>query len=245
MIKTYDFQYSDPITNELFEGVISWNSRIKGKKPGILVAHAYRGQGALELLKTKQLAQLGYVGFAIDMYGKGIRASSPEEAQMLMDNLDTNRPLLLRRILLALENLKMHEEVDPSRIGAIGFCFGGKCVLDLARSGAEIDGVASFHGLYDAPKMENNTAIKASILVLHGWEDPLANPESVAALGNELTARNADWQIVVYGNTGHAFTNPSAKSRETGLFFQADSNSRAWQSMENFFEELFKKTKIK
>lgn len=222
-----------------YEGVIVWDDAMKGLKPGILVSHMWSGQSDFEVEKATELAKLGYVGFAIDNYGKGRRADGPEEAEKLMDELNSNRPLLLERMLLAVETLKNHTEVDASQLGAIGFCFGGKCVLDLARSGVEIRGVVSFHGLLDPPPSHPNKEIKSTILVLHGWEDPMALPDAIIKLSHELSKFNADWNIHVYGHTGHAFTNPKAKFPEKGLFFEPKSSKRSWNSMVYFFDEAF------
>lgn len=241
MIKTHKLSYFDPETGDEFEGVICSDTSIQGKKPGVLIAHAFGGQGEFDVNKAQELAKLGYVGFAIDMYGKGKRASNPQEAGTLMKVLNDDRSLLLRRILLALVILKEQEEVDTDKIGAIGFCFGGKCVLDLARSGVDIRGVVTFHGVPDKPKDKVDKPILASILLLHGWDDPLATPDKMIALTQELTNCNADWQLHAFGHTGHAFTNPKANSPQTGSFYMESSDKRSWQAMVNFFEEVFSK----
>lgn len=230
--------YKDAKANP-YEGVIVWDDSIKDPKPGILVSHMWSGQSDFEVDKATELAKLGYVGFAIDNYGKGRRANGPEEAQILMDALNNDRPLLLERMLLAIKALKNHRAVNASLIGAIGFCFGGKCVLDLARSGVDICGVVSFHGLLDPPPAHPNKEIKSAILVLHGWEDPMALPDDMVKLSHELNKYNADWNMHVYGHTGHAFTNPKAKFPEKGLFFEPRSNKRSWNSMVYFFNEVF------
>ncbi|MCJ7467012.1 MAG: dienelactone hydrolase family protein [Maribacter sp.] len=239
MIQTEAIQYTSPESGKIFEGFICWDTTTATKKPGVLVAHTFRGQSQFEINKAKELAELGYVGFAIDMYGKGRRANTPEEAQLLMDELNADRPLLLHRIILALNTLQNKPQVDAEKIGAIGFCFGGKCVLDLARSNAILKGVASFHGVYDAPKITYSGPIKASILILHGWEDPLGTPAQLEELAHELTKRQADWQILAFGHTGHAFTNPQAQFPKKGMFYQKSSNNRAWKAMANFFEDIF------
>ena len=237
MITTKKITYSN--TKETFQGVLAWNASIPTKRPMVLVAHAFLGQSQFEEAQAIALAKLGYVGFAIDMYGEGKRATTVEESRALMNELNTNRPLLLERIALALQTAKAFEFADPNNIAAIGFCFGGKCVLDLARSGASLKGIASFHGVYDPPHLTDHTPIKASVLILHGWDDPLATPEQTVALAKELTARKADWTISTYGNTGHAFTNPKANSPETGKFFHKKAADRSWKSLTNFLEELF------
>ena len=222
-----------------FAGTISWDSSIEGRRPGVLVAHAFGGQGPFDTEKAEELARLGYVGIALDMYGAGVRASSPEEANALMNTLIEDRPLLAQRMNRALDVLKAHALVDESKTGAIGFCFGGRCVLDLARSGADVLGVTSFHGIYDAPPVPEMSPITASVLVLHGWDDPLAPPEAVVALSSELTHRQTDWQILAFGNTSHAFTNPAAKSEDSGMLYSRQSDLRAWAAMTRFFDEVF------
>ncbi|MBT8219210.1 MAG: dienelactone hydrolase family protein [Bacteroidia bacterium] len=225
--------------DQSFEGNIAWDDSFMHKRPGILIAHTWVGQSDFENQKGKALAELGYVALSIDMYGKGRRASGPEEAEELMHELTQDRELLRDRILMAKDTLADNPLVDVSKLGAIGFCFGGKCVLDLARTGIDIKGVVSFHGIYDPPPIYYTDPILSSVLILHGWEDPLATPEQVNLLANELTERNADWQILAFGHTGHAFTNPNAKSPDEGMFYQRSSSDRAWKTMQNFFAEKF------
>lgn len=241
MIQSEKLTYQDPKSGYTFEGVMCWDDETEASKPGILVSHTFKGQSDFEVEKAKNLAKMGYVGFALDMYGEGKRASTPEAADALMQPFLDDRALLLNNILLAFETLKKQPQVDSSKIGGIGFCFGGKCMLDIARSGADINGVVSFHGIYDQPGLNHEGDIKASVLVLHGWEDPLAKPESTVALGHELTERKADWQILAFGHTGHSFTNPKANFHDRGMFYQEASNRRAWQAMTHFFEEVFAK----
>lgn len=239
-IQTEIVQYSDPISGDDFQGVISWDRNIASLKPSILVSHAFAGQLEFEEQRTIELAESGYVAFALDVYGKGRRANTPDKALKLMAEMDANRALLLHRMNIAVQVLTAHAEVDNKRIGAIGFCFGGKCVLDLARSGTDdVHAVVSFHGLFDKPDITHAGDIKASILIQHGWLDPMARPEGMRALADELESRNADWQIHVYGQTGHSFTNPAATDREAGLFYQSLTHKRAWLSMLSFFDQHF------
>jgi dienelactone hydrolase len=149
-----------------------------------------------------------------------------------------DRAMLRRRITAALDALKKHALVEPSRLGAIGFCFGGLCVLDLARSvPAGLKGVVSFHGLFHPPKLGPQAPITAKVLMLHGYDDPLAKPDSVLAIASELTEAKADWQLHAYGRTSHAFTNPEANSPDHGLLYNAVADRRSWVAMKNFFEE--------
>lgn len=237
MIKTETIIYGD--SEQTFEGTLCFNDETSKQKPGVLVAPTIRGHTNFEVEKAVELAKLGYVGFAIDMYGKETRTEVPEANRAMMSELNADRTELLQRILLALKTLKNHPQVDKTRLGGIGFCFGGKCVLDLVRSGAEVKGIATFHGVYDKPPTKNDSLIKSSVLILHGWEDPLGTPSQLIELAEELTEKKAEWQILSFGNTGHSFTNPAANSPEQGLIYNEVSNKRAWLAMKNFFEELF------
>ena len=237
MIRTETITYTD--SKQTFEGKISWDDSLKGKKPGILIAHMFGGQSDFETGKSVELAKLGYVGMAIDLYGKGRRAANPNDAAKLMAELNDDRALLLKRMELSLETLGNHPEVDVTKIGAIGYCFGGKCALDLARSGADLRGVVSFHGMFDKPGLPEENPIKAAILIMHGWNDPMAKPEMFVQFANEMTERKADWQMHAFGHTGHGFTNPKANSPERGVFYQPTSSKRAWKAMSDFFEEIF------
>ncbi|HVE45095.1 MAG TPA: dienelactone hydrolase family protein [Gammaproteobacteria bacterium] len=207
------------------------------KKPAILVAHDWSGRNAFAMQKAKALAELGYVGFALDMYGKGILGQSKEEKSSLIQPFMQDRQALQQRILAAFEAVKQLPGVDATRIAAIGFCFGGLCVLDLARSGADVRGVVSFHGLLQAPHDVAQPPIKAAILALHGFLDPMATPEQAVAFGNEMTQREADWQLHAYGNTLHAFTNPEANDPSFGTVYNKKSDHRSWQAMQSFLAE--------
>lgn len=235
-ITTRTIEYRDG--DRLLEAFVAADDALDGPRPGVLVSHAWRGRSDFENDKAVELARLGYTGMALDLYGKGVLGSSPDENRALMQPLLDDRPALQRRLGLALEELRALPEVDSAKTAAIGFCFGGLCVLDMARSGADLRGVASFHGLLSAP---GNTAarIDAKILVLHGWDDPMAPPADVLALADELTAAGADWQLHGYGATLHAFTNPVASDPAAGLQYEPRAERRSWQAMRNFLEELF------
>ena len=237
MIQTARITYTDQ--GQSFEGFSAWDDQSHDFRPGILVTHAFGGLSDFEKEKARELAKLGYVGFALDLYGQGKRATNNDEARELMNKLDSDRELLLKRMKLGLSTLKRQDLVDADNIAAIGYCFGGKCVLDLARSGESIKGVVSFHGVYDQPPIHTNNKINCSVLVIDGWEDPLSKPEQKVALANDLTVREAEWQILTFGHTGHSFTNPKAQRRDLGMFFQEQSNRRAWNTMKQFFDELF------
>ena len=230
-------EYRDGDT--LLEGRLSWNDSAAGVQPGILVSHTIAGRDVLEHSKADKLAELGYVAFALDLYGKGVRGETPEENRRLMTAQLADRAAMQRRLLLALSTLKAQPEVDKDKVGAIGFCFGGLCVLDIARTGEDLAGVVSFHGLFHPPQNTRGNSIKAKVLVLHGWDDPMATPDAVNSLASELSAMGADWQLHAYGNTMHAFTNPAANDRTKGTVYDEMADRRSWQAMTNFFEELF------
>ena len=220
------------------EGYVAYDGAAKSKRPGVLVSHAWGGQGKLERAKAEKLADLGYVGFALDLYGKGKRGASMEENAKLMQPFIDDRAMLRKRITAGLDALKKHPRVDAGRVGAIGFCFGGLCVLDLARSvPRDLKGVVSFHGLFHPPKLGPQLPITAKVLILHGYDDPMAKPDSVVAIAQELTQAKADWQLHAYGGTSHAFTNPEANSPDHGLLYNATADRRSWVAMKNFLEE--------
>ena len=236
MIVTEPLVYEDKLGN-VFEGTVSWDDTHRKPLPGVLVTSTFVGQSAFETQKAQLLAELGYVGFAIDIYGQGKRAASPEDAGRLMTALNEDRELLASRMTLALRTIRELPQVDEAQIAAIGFCFGGKCVLDLARTGAEVKGVVSFHGIYDPPLTAGAEKISAAVLVLHGWEDPLSPRAQTVALADELTQKGADWQLHMYGHTAHAFTNPKAQAREEGMFFVPSAAERGWKVMQDFLSE--------
>lgn len=230
-------QYKDDDT--LLEGMLAWDDRVSGPRPGVLVSHAWSGRSDFEDGKANALAGLGYVAFALDLYGKGVRGSNPDENSALMQPFLDDRAMLQKRLLLSLAVLRDQAEVDASKTAAIGFCFGGLCVLDIARTGEEIDGVVSFHGLLGAPGNTTGKSIKAKVLALHGWDDPMAPPESVVKFSAEMTAMRADWQLQAYGNTMHAFTNPEANDKAFGTVYDASADRRSWTAMQSFLQELF------
>jgi dienelactone hydrolase len=221
------------------EAFFAFDDSVSGRRPAVLINHTWAGRDEFVAEKARKLAGLGYVGFAVDMYGKGILGSGPEENARLMQPLMDDRAMLQKRMQAALYAVKLLPWVDDSKIAAIGFCFGGLCVLDLARTGADINGVVSFHGLLSAPGNTQGNAIKAKVLALHGHDDPLAPPEQVLAFEQEMTAAGADWQLHAYGHTMHAFTNPVANNPDSGMLYQPVADRRSWQAMQNFLAELF------
>ncbi|MBK8817364.1 MAG: dienelactone hydrolase family protein [Methylococcaceae bacterium] len=223
----------------VLEAFFAFDDSVTGRRPGVLINHAWCGRDSFVADKARKMAELGYVGFALDMYGKGVLGTGPSENAKLMQPFIDDRPKLQQRIKAALNTVKLLPWIDDSNIAAMGFCFGGLCVLDLARTGADIKGVVSFHGLLSAPENTQGTKIKAKILALHGHDDPMVPPEQVLAFQQEMTKAGADWQFVTYGNTMHAFTNPMANNPGFGTVYQADADRRSWMAMKNFFAEVF------
>ncbi len=219
-------------------GTLVWDDAQTSPAPAVAVSHAWGGRSDFEVGKARALAEAGYVGFAIDMYGAGVLGSGPEENAALMTPLMEDRPLLQARIARAIEVLREQPEVDAGRVAAMGYCFGGLCVLDLARSGSDVKGVVSMHGLFVPPEPATGSTISAKVLCLHGYDDPMVPPEAVTALGSELSAAGADWQIHAYGNTLHAFTNPAANSPDMGTVYNADADRRSSQALQNFLAEV-------
>ncbi len=233
--RTIDYSQAD----DTFEGFLAWDDSVSGPRPAVVISHAWGGAGEFEQARARELAELGYVGFALDLYGKGIRGSNPEENAKLMQPFLGDRSLLQSRMQLAVDVVRDQAEVDTARIAAMGYCFGGLCVLDLARTGADVLGVASFHGLFVPPGNTSGNKITAKVLALHGWGDPLAPPDQVVALAEELTEAGADWQIHGFGNTLHAFTNPQAKDPANGFQYSEAATRRSWKMLEDFLAEIF------
>jgi dienelactone hydrolase len=212
--------------------------RPKDKRPVVLVCPDWSGVNAA--WRTASLmTQFGYIGFAIDMYGEGKTGETKEEKTALVKPFFEDRALLRRRILAAYEAARKYQNADPDRIAVVGYCFGGMCALDLARSGADIKGAVSFHGLLNAPENLSHEKIKAKILVLHGHDDPMVKPEEVLAFENEMTQAHANWQVTVYGNTMHSFTNPEANDPDFGTVYNKQAADRSWIEMTSFLKEIF------
>ena len=219
--------------------MLARDDAIDSARPGVLIAHTIRGRTPFEERKALDLAELGYPAFALDVYGKSALGGDDASNRMHMEALKADRLTLQQRMLLSLQVMINQPQVDGSRVAALGFCFGGLCVLDLARTGEDLAGVISFHGLFEAPGNTAGNTIKARVLALHGWDDPLAPPDRVSALADEMTAMGADWQLHAYGNTMHAFTNPAANDSERGTVFNATADRRSWIALQNFLHELF------
>jgi dienelactone hydrolase len=225
----------------VLEGYLAYDDTSKAVRPGVLVVHEWYGLNDYAMKRADQVAQLGYVAFALDMYGKGVRASTPQEAGALAGKYKADRPLMRARAGAGLDFLKKQALVDPKRVAALGYCFGGTTVLELARSGAEVLGVVSFHGGLDNPDPQPASNIRAKVLVLHGADDPLVPAKDIAALQEELRRAGADWQMVYYGDAVHSFTNPqSGSDAGKGVAYNERADHRSWMAMKTFFDEIFK-----
>ncbi|AUW59979.1 carboxymethylenebutenolidase [Sphingobium sp. SCG-1] len=221
----------------LFESVVVTDDGA-ASVPGILLFPNVLGTKEADFTMAEKVAALGYAVLVADVYGQGRRTTraDPDMARY-MKELNDDRALMKARLLRSLEVLKGISAVDAARTAAIGYCFGGKCVLDLARAGADIRGGVSFHGVYDAPPFAN-AAITAKLLICHGWDDPIAPPDAMVGLGRELTEAGCDWQIHAYGQTGHAFTDRDANMPERGLAYQPDADRRSFKAMTDFLAEV-------
>jgi len=210
------------------------------EKPLVLVSHDWSGRRKFACDAAERVAEMGYVGFALDMYGKGIFGSDGDTAgnAELMNPLSSDRNLLRERINAALMAARELPQVDSRKVAAMGYCFGGMCVLELARSGAEVLGVISIHGIL-APGDAVNETINARILCLHGHDDPMVPPEQILAFETEMTAAGVDWQLHTYGGTMHAFTNPAADNPDFGAVYNAVAEQRSYQALANFLGEIF------
>jgi len=208
------------------------------KRPTVVLIPTVMGVSDLELKFGRQLVELGFNAFVADLFGKKFRGAERDVCFGEMNRLGSDRVALRRRLLAIVDQARGLDEVDEGKVVVAGYCFGGKCALDVARTGIDIAGVVSFHGLFDPPGWEVGK-IRAKVLVLHGWDDPMAKPESVVALGQELTAAAADWQIHAYGHVGHGFTNPNASSLQIdGVFYHELAAERSWTAFVNFLEEV-------
>jgi dienelactone hydrolase len=222
------------VDGRAYEALAAWDDDDAGPRPGVLVAPTVMGRTAFEEERAEALAELGYVGFALDIYGADVRPAEMDEARGHMGALNADRALIATRMTAALTALRGLDEVEAARTAAIGYCFGGKCVLDLARTGSDVAGVATFHGLFDPPGVPVADRIPAKVLALHGWDDPLAKPEAMLALAAELTAKGAVWELDAYGHTEHGFTMPHRPQMHRPL-----ADARSWARLKAFLRELF------
>jgi dienelactone hydrolase len=222
------------------EGWWVYDDSVKGKRPGVLVVHQWKGLGDYEKKRAEMLAKLGYNVFAVDIYGKGIRHDNPQGAAAEAAKYKDNRKLLRARVSAGLDVLKKQELTDGKRMAAIGYCFGGTTALELARSGADVAGVVSFHGGLNTPEASDAKQIKAKVLALHGADDPYVPPAEVAAFEKEMRDAKVDWSLVAYGGAVHSFTDWNAgNDNSKGAAYNEKADKRSWEAMKQFFAEIF------
>ncbi len=221
------------------EGYLAYDDAQPGKRPGVLVVHEWLGLNDHAKKRAEMLAGLGYVAFACDMYGKNVRGASPQDGPRLSAPFKDDRKLMRARATAGLDVLRKHPKVDTSRLGAIGFCFGGTTALELARGGTDLRGVVGFHAGLGTSLPAQPGQVKAKILVCHGADDPHVPPPEVAAFEDEMRKAGADWELNAYGNAVHSFTNKSANNRAQGTAYNAEADRRSWQAMKDFFAEVF------
>jgi len=235
-----NFDYQEDNAN--FKGYYAYDENIRGKRPAVMVFHAFEGCNALAREYADKLAALGYVGCAPDMYGDGKVATDLEGCMEMLMPLVNDRAALGKRIQAAYATAQGLDVVDSNNIAAIGFCFGGLCTLDLARSGANVKGVVPIHGVWTAPEGIPNAKITAKVLALHGYNDPLVPPDQLAKLAQEMEDAGVDWQVHYFGNTLHAFTDPEASKigpPDMGRVYSPVATQRSWEMIVNFLQEVF------
>ena len=239
MLQTKDIEYQDGALT--LRGLLAYDEAQTGKRPGILVVHEAWGLGEHAMERAKMLAKEGYVALAADMYGDRRLASDLPQAMELIGELRTDPAKLRQRAKSALAALRAQPNVDSSRLAAIGFCFGGTTVLELARSGADVKGVVSFHGGLQTGAPAEPGAVTPKVLVCTGADDPMIPPAQVTEFEDEMRKAGADWQVIAYGNTVHSFTNPDAGKtvKLDGVAYNAQTDKRSWAAMRSFFDEIF------
>lgn len=223
------------------EGYIAIGDSSAATQPLVIVLPDWTGNREFAQEKAGYFAKQGFVAFVADLYGKGKRGSDTDKAinQKLFTELMQQRSEIVPRIQAAINCAEENAKIDTKKIMLIGFCLGGLCVLDFARSGANIAGVVSVHGLLNAPNEQSKAQIKAKVLVMHGYEDKSVPPDHVLSFANEMNAAKADWQIHMFGNTMHAFTNPKANDPAAGLVYNPTANFRTWAIVRTFVDEIF------
>jgi dienelactone hydrolase len=229
--------------NVVLKGYLAYDRNMKGKRPGILVVHEWWGQNEYARKRAMMLAGLGYTALAVDMYGEGKQAEHPDEAGKFAKEISENMDVKVSRFMAALNYLQKQESVDPARIAAIGYCFGGSVVLDMARSGMDLKGVVSFHGGLTTNNPARPGAVNAKILVCHGEKDSLSTAEQVAAFKKEMSDAKADLTFITYKDAMHSFTNPEAdvyaKKFNIPLGYNAAADKKSWNDMKNFLKMIF------
>jgi dienelactone hydrolase len=237
-IKTQVIDYKDG--DVALEGYLVWDDAKTGPTPGVLVIHEWWGQVEYNRKRAEQIAGLGYVAFSLDMFGRGVKADNAQDAAKLATPFYKDRGLMRSRAMAGLNVLKAQKNVDPKRIAAIGYCFGGTTALELARGGADLAAVVSFHGGLEFPNPDETNNIRGSVLICTGADDPMVPPDKVNAFGDQLRAAKVNYEINIYGNAVHGFTNPGADARNIpGIMYNQKADKRSWEAMRAWFAEIF------
>jgi len=238
-VKTRTIEYRQGDT--VLEGYLAWDDAHSARRPGILIVHEWTGINDHIRQRAEMLAKLGYLAFAADIYGKGVRPAAPADAAKTAGVYKNDRTLMRARARAGLEELKKQKLADPQRLAAIGFCFGGTTVLELARDGADLRGFVSFHGGLSTPTPQDAKNIKGKVLALHGADDPFVKADEVSAFQDEMRKAGVDWQFVSYGNAVHSFTNSAAGTDNSkGAAYNEKADRRSWAAMKAFFAEIFR-----
>lgn len=238
-IKTKEVEYKQGETR--LQGFFAWDDAVKGKRPGVLVVHEWWGHNEHARNQARRLAEAGYVGFALDMYGKGKVATHPKDAEAFMTEATKDPAVVTARFNAALDQLKKNSRVDPSKVAAIGYCFGGAVVLGQARAGANLAAVASFHGLLATQSPAEPGKIRARILVQTGEDDPMIPAAQVEAFKSEMMAAGAKFDVISYPGVKHSFTNPHADAAGmAALAYNRDADQKSWETMLEMFKEVFR-----
>jgi len=217
-----------------YESLGVWDDAVSGERPVVLVTPTFMGRSAFEEEKAEKLVALGYAALVVDIFGIDVKPANFDEAGAAMQVVNGDRAGLAAMMQAAFDEALGLEVADAGKAAAIGFCFGGKCVLDLVRQGVDLKGAVTFHGIFDQPGIPVAETIPAKVLALHGWDDPLARPDDVIAFAAEMTGKKADWQLHAYGHTVHGFTNYNRPE-----MYRPEADHRSWQAMENFLGEVF------
>ena len=237
-VKTRELEYKQNST--VLQGFVAWDDASKGRRPGVLVVHEWWGHNEHARNSARRLAQAGYVGFALDMYGKGKVTTHPKDAEAFMTEATKDPAVLVARFNAALDQLKQDPHVDPEKIAAIGYCFGGAVVLNMARAGADLDAVAIFHGVLAAKTPAEKGKMKARVLALIGADDPMIPSEQVEAFKSEMTAAGVKFEVITYPHARHGFTNPNAdKAGMEALAYNSEADKKSWAAMLDMFQQVF------
>jgi dienelactone hydrolase len=239
-VTTQRVEYRDGDT--VCQGWVSYDDAVKGKRPAVLLVHDWMGVSDHQKEQIERLAGLGYLALAADVYGKGVRPTNAQEASAEARKYYKDAALLRRRVRAALDYMASLPQTDATRMAATGYCFGGRCVLELARSGAPLKAVVTFHGSLAASTPADSSTFRPKVLVLHGADDPNVTQAEVSAFMDEMRAAHADWQVVQYSGAVHAFTDPRAgNDNSKGAAYNATADRRSWQAMRDFLAETLGK----